>query len=312
MNIITKTFTYNLPNIYGSQDDSEGKTGTLEYEGPEWFFVFVNEKTGILRRDMDTVATDLSNEIEEEAIAKCEEGTVQVLVNANDEPEVAYIMFGLEPKDSEISEERVFLNEGDLEPLFVNSSPLPPKDAYEVENFRWVFGSRSFAKPLPYNITKTEKENWLGQIELAKEEAQEDIDSGELTAEELTLYNEYMDKLNSWEETTSSYPFHLVPMPRHPKDILKFETSDPEDDGDVEPKAEVYIDPQDLDSAYYTEEEMASVLALHKAWSGSADDFAAHVASEKGWTAEATALRIEFLTNEPEAFLTKLETEYLS
>lgn len=312
MSIITQTFTYKIPNIFGSKDDSEGKTGTLTYEGPEWFFVYVDEKTGYIREDLGAIPSDLSEDDEILARSREENGTTAVLVNATDEPVIAYIIFDLVPSESEISEERIYLNPGDKEPLFTNNSPLSPREAYEVEKIRWSFSNRAFAKPLQYNDVKVERQNWLDQIEDAINQANEKIDSGELTAEELTEYQEYLERLQSWEETTADYPFHLVPLPRHPDDARRFESGDPDDDGDVEPQTEVFIDPQDSGEAYYTEEEMASVLSLHKAWTGSSEDFANHVSTEKGWSVEETLKRIDFLTSEPASFLEKLETTYLS
>lgn len=46
----TIQFTYNVPNVIYSLDDSEGKTGTAKYTGPDRIWVFVDENTGALSR----------------------------------------------------------------------------------------------------------------------------------------------------------------------------------------------------------------------------------------------------------------------
>jgi len=44
--IITKTFTYDLPDDYLAQTNADGKTATANYEGPDKIWVFINRDTG--------------------------------------------------------------------------------------------------------------------------------------------------------------------------------------------------------------------------------------------------------------------------
>lgn len=320
MKTIKKTFTYKTPNIIYSQDDSENKTGTLTYEGPEWLFIYVDEKTGYLRQDLGAFATNLSVEEEEYARSREEEGTTAILINAADETEVAYIIADMEPKHGEIREKRIFLKEGDREPLYTLDDPIEPKKAYNVDEIRYSFATKSFVKPLPYAHPKAEKQQWLDQITLALELAQEDIDNNELSEDKIKLYNDYIEDLKSWEETTKDHPYYLVPMPDHPDFREEKAKQDPNvilplvEGEDEAPKPSDYIemiDPEDLDDpGYFSEEDHAKILKLYKAWSGSDADFITHVASEMGYTQIQSEFRCDFIFNKIEEFWTYLEEKY--
>lgn len=53
--IVTKQITYKIPNEQFSQDDSENKTATTVYTGPEKAWVFVDTETGKFRDDREPV-----------------------------------------------------------------------------------------------------------------------------------------------------------------------------------------------------------------------------------------------------------------
>jgi len=44
--IITKTFTYDLPDDYLAQTNTEGKTATADYNGPDRIWIFIDRESG--------------------------------------------------------------------------------------------------------------------------------------------------------------------------------------------------------------------------------------------------------------------------
>ena len=43
---ITKNFTYDIPNEYLSQSNSDGDTATASYTGPESLYIYVDATSG--------------------------------------------------------------------------------------------------------------------------------------------------------------------------------------------------------------------------------------------------------------------------
>jgi hypothetical protein len=81
--IVTQSFTYKIPNSIGSQDDSEGKTVTATYTGPDKVWAFVDTdgpKVGSLSRCMGDFT-----EKDDGGICPVPAGTTRVLLTpAND------------------------------------------------------------------------------------------------------------------------------------------------------------------------------------------------------------------------------------
>lgn len=138
--IIHKTFTYDVPDDYLSQERTLGKTGTWTYDGPDKIWILVNRS--------DNTIHSWKDDLEDGADYPAPADMYKVEINCNDEPLLATIVGADQIRDYNLLDQyEEIMPDGN-----VYSRPLvpPPDHTYELSEITYNLGLGKFDTPFPW------------------------------------------------------------------------------------------------------------------------------------------------------------------
>lgn len=138
--IITKTFTYNLPDDYLHQTSNLKKTGTWTYTGPDKLWIFADSDTGKIRGGFHYTEKDNGADV------PTPEGQIKILVDVEKDPIIASMIH------NEVDYGKLPQHE---EPLpnglvYARPDPTPPDHTYELTEIVYDVKTQSFVQPFPW------------------------------------------------------------------------------------------------------------------------------------------------------------------
>jgi hypothetical protein len=229
MEIISKSFTYDVPDLYLTTDTTEGKTGTVTYNGPDEMWVFVNKQTGKLNWAMHCIP---NSDISMQELAEIHAGQDHkaILVNFTQNPLICWAMFG------EYDEENASVTEltldGETEPYFTQFDPVPPNDIYDFASFVYLFNNNAWQTPFPMLTPQRTEEAFLENLN----EIVEDIDEIIADDEHPNSYNEaleaYKAEIQNLPTRFAGVPFYMWKMPESPE-IKRTVDIEPDDEDEI-------------------------------------------------------------------------------
>lgn len=139
-NIITKTFTYDIPDDYLHQTNANGLTGTYTYEGPDKMWIFIDNDTN--KRFGSLIYTEKNDGADVPTPA----GAYKVCVDANVDPEIASMLFNVVDYSTlpTVAED---LPDGTQ---YVRPQSPPPDHTYELSECVYDPVASAWVKPLPW------------------------------------------------------------------------------------------------------------------------------------------------------------------
>ena len=211
-NIITKEFTYNVPDDYLAQTNTDANTATWTYEGPDYMYVFANEDTNLVHTSpVYTIADDGDIIPTPVGYYKIEIDTT--ISNHMPTASIAYqnIDWNTLPKSSET------LPDGSVYQML---DPLPPHEAYETSSITYDRETNTFTYPWnqphsSWDRLVSARNSLLGQ----SDEWMKDAD--EYTADQLTELTAYRQSLRNLTTTFSGIDPHKVPFPIVPSFLIE-------------------------------------------------------------------------------------------
>lgn len=157
---IRKEFKYRIPNEYFSDDFSEGKTGTLVYEGPEYVTFEIDKNTG---RETGWVLLSA-----EESERPTPQDSVRITVDCDDNPLLCELANDQgKDSDAEFMAKRAWKIKCKAPEGYVDVEvpvELHPRDIYDETKIKYDFDSKEFIIPIKTHKTVTkiipEKITW--------------------------------------------------------------------------------------------------------------------------------------------------------
>lgn len=138
-NIISKEVTYKIPNEQFSQDDSENKTATTVYTGPDRAWVFVDSETGKFRDDREPIFLE-----DDGPDYPAHYGTVKVEITADkDAFEMALIM----PDHCETKNQTTTVETLPDGSEFEINEVLDIDEAYDLDSLTYDIGEQKWNTP---------------------------------------------------------------------------------------------------------------------------------------------------------------------
>lgn len=141
---IKKTFTYKIPNEWGFDDFSEGKTGEWTYEGPEFITLEIDKETG------EEAGWCLI--YPEELERPCPENIVRITVDCNDNPLLCEIA---NDQGQDKAQQLRFTREWEVQvkapegyPDIMKPVVVEPRDIYDEFNITYNFETEEFHIPV--------------------------------------------------------------------------------------------------------------------------------------------------------------------
>lgn len=206
-NIISKTFSYPLPDDYLYQTNTQNKTGTFTYNGPDKVWVFVNNETGKLNSGLHYTEKDDGEDIPTPI------GSTKVCLTAENDPELLSIVWLGDNDYSTLPQKVENLPDG---AVYARPDPTPPDHTYELMECEYDFATKTWKKPFPW---KKPHMSW-DELRAARRGLLEESDnilatkilSDELKAE-LQVYRQ---KLRDMPDTFDGIDPWKVPFPEMP------------------------------------------------------------------------------------------------
>lgn len=214
MEIITKDFTYAVPNEYLSTDTSEGKTGTVSYHGPDEIYVFVDKKTGKLDWSMHCLINH-DETIYELAQIHAGQDRKAILVTFDQNPLICWAMFG--EYDEENASETSYTLEGETKPYFSHFDPIPPHEVYDYPEFTFLFDNAAWKTPYPMKTPAMTREQWDEVLADMITDAQECIDATDVDDEDTAAMVAYKEELEALPTKFADVPWYMWGVPPGPE-----------------------------------------------------------------------------------------------
>ena len=206
-NIITKEFTYDIPDDYLGQTNDENKTATWTYEGPDQLFVFAYKDSNIVDLSPSYTIAEDGDEVPE-PIDK-----YRVKVDTT--------------KDNHMPMASIIWQDLDFDTLTFKSEtlpdgstwrcldPLPPHEAYDDDNITYDKDTNTFTYPWmqPHIDWEEIKRARVGLLDMSDEVIK---DKEEYTTEEIEDVKVYRQKLRDLPDTFAGMPAWKVSFPETP------------------------------------------------------------------------------------------------
>lgn len=224
MQIITKEFTYDVPNVYLSTDTSEGKTGTVSYHGPDEIYVFVDKKTGKLNWSMHCLINH-DETIYDLAQIHAGEDHRPILVTFDQNPLICWAMWGV--YDEENASETTYTLEGETEPYFSHFDPIPPHEVYDYPEFTFLFDNAAWKTPYPMRSPQRTQDEWTEIFNGMIADAQACIDAEDVNDDDTAAMIAYKEELEALPTRFADVPWYMWKVPAGP-DITREDHKTPE------------------------------------------------------------------------------------
>jgi hypothetical protein len=232
MEIITKEFTYSVPDVYLSTETSENKTGTVTYNGPDEMYVFVNAKTGKLNWGMHCLINH-DDTIQDLATTHAGQDHRAILVTFDQNPLICWAMWG--EYDEENASVTQYILDGETEPHFEHFDPIPPHEVYNYDEFVFLFDESRWKTPYPMRTPQRTQEEWNELFAEMLEDVQEKIDADDVNDEYTALMIAHKAELEALPTKYADVPWYMWAIPASPE-IKR--------DGDFEPENDVPAEEQ--------------------------------------------------------------------
>jgi len=232
MAIVTKTFTYKIPDDYTLQTNDNDSSGTYTYRGPRYWEMTVSKDNRITAMaSLDLEDGDINEFIRLSGDIKVVDALVEpILVSC-------YHQHGDSDDtiDGNLGYRTKTLPDG---LTYSNPHPVPPWKAYEVEDLKWDPVANTLATPLPWHKPWTtwtdvtrQAQSWIGtaNTRIAELEAIEnptDEDSDKLV-EWKAYKEEAANKISSY--AAADLLPHEVVFSQDP-DFVESENPEPDSD----------------------------------------------------------------------------------
>lgn len=208
--IITKTFSYPIPDDYLYQTNTENKTGSYTYTGPDKLWVFVNNDTGKLYSGICYTEKDDGEDVPNGI------GQTKVLVTAEADPEILSMIWLGDNDYSALPTKAEELPDGSV---YSRVDPTPPDHTYELMDCVYNLESQTWIKPFPW---KKPHMDWdtlkAARINLLAE-SDKIIATKILTEEQAASLEVYRQKLRDLPTTFDGIDPWKVPFPTLPDGV---------------------------------------------------------------------------------------------
>ena len=236
---IKKTFTYNLPDDWTLQTSANNLTGTYEYDGPEFMYIFVNNETGIAQLSQSFIAAKTNDDADLKELADTRAGRDQtaVLLSPNTSVPDAIIASCLVNKDTDAAsgypQKEYKLDPSDANPYFTRPDPLPPVQAYNYHGFEYDLASKEWKQPFPWFVSDVTEESHKAARDsvLADHTAKLDAFRANLTPYLIAKAEAAITELTNMYTTYAGVIPEMIPFPLDPL-INLIEEYDYNDDPD--------------------------------------------------------------------------------
>jgi hypothetical protein len=219
MALISKKFTFNLPDEYLSQTDSLGLTAEWQYDGPDKIYVLldpntktISENSGFLPYD-DTLSEEENNAFMEQFSGVNKD---YALITFEGDPLLLAAVIGT-AYGLDISKlpQKTYTLEGETEPFYSRPDPTTPNHTIEVSEAEW--DGTSWKKPYPWKKPYITKEQLLSALDtIIKQEKK--VDTSSFTSTQKTKWAAYLSELENVPTRFATYldsPW-MVPFPPNP------------------------------------------------------------------------------------------------
>lgn len=206
-NIITKEFTYDIPDDYLGQTNDNNNTSTWTYEGPDQLYVFAYADTNIVDLSPSYTIAEDGDEVPEPT------GMYRVKVDTsidNHMPLASIIWQDLDFDNLVFKEET--MPDGSIWRCL---DPLPPHEVYDDDNITYNSETNTFTYPWmqPHVDWDEIRSARVGLLNMSDEAIK---DKEEYTTEELEEIKIYRQKLRDLPELFDGYPAWKVSFPEIP------------------------------------------------------------------------------------------------
>lgn len=137
---IEKTFTYNIADQYLYQTNKLKRTAKWTYKGPDKLWIFIDSTTNKIISRFHYTEADNGQDV------PTPEGTIKVLVDANEYPDIASLIHN-EYNYGELPQYVETLPGG---ATYGHSDPIPPDHTYELTEIKYNPSTEKFVKPYPW------------------------------------------------------------------------------------------------------------------------------------------------------------------
>jgi hypothetical protein len=218
--MLSKKFTYVMPDIYGGITSNQNRQATATYNGPEQFYVKITENGYIESLDSLPATDDLNAEF----IQNWADTATPVLVDAEKEPVLAYLVASFpEPEDDNDVEDDIdddqpgieYFLEGETEAFFEHDENLLPDEIFDVDSISYDAQSQSFRIPF-LDLSKSDDADYETKRLSEHEYIQEFRANNKLTREQNQILNEYLQEVDDVPNKYKDYPSYMWPIPDEP------------------------------------------------------------------------------------------------
>jgi hypothetical protein len=204
--IITKTFTYDIPDDYLHQTRANSLTGTFTYEGPDKMWIFINSETNKMQSSL------VYTEKEDGADIPVGVGSYKVCIDANVDPEIASMIWnGVDYSTLPTVAEDLPDGTQYIRPV----SP-PPDHTYELSECVYDPVAGAWVKPLPWKQPHMTWDELKTARRMMLQQSDKIIATALLTDEQKTEWNTYRQALRDLPELFTGIDPWKVPFPVEP------------------------------------------------------------------------------------------------
>jgi len=214
---ISHEFTYSMPDDYLKDTSTLGLTGTFTYNGPDKFYVFVDQATN----KIDVTAGYIKDDISDSNLNQLLELSANngkdypVLVDATQEPIIATLMVPQE-YDSGTWPQKQYKLDGDDTVYFERPEQTPVDHTYELELITYNKATSSWVKPFPWKKPHIDW-NMMNQIiQMNISNIDNDIASGNYSDEEIVTLRAHQDEFRNLTTRFAGWEPWQIPFPEWP------------------------------------------------------------------------------------------------
>lgn len=208
--IITKTFSYPIPDDYLHLTSVENKVGSYTYTGPDKLWVFVDNETGKLHSGICYTDKDDGEDVPSGP------GLTKVCVTAENDPEIlSMIWLG----DNDYTALPTLAEQLPNGGVYSRVDPTPPDHTYELMDCVYNLENQTWVKPFPWKTPHMDWETLRNARTNLLAESDKIIATKILTQEQTAALEEYRQKLRELPTTFDGVDPWKVPFPELPDGV---------------------------------------------------------------------------------------------
>jgi hypothetical protein len=204
--IITKTFTYDIPDDYLHQTTAKSLTGSFTYEGPDKLWIFINKETNKMQGSL------VYTEKEDGADIPVSDDTYKVCIDANVNPEIASLIWNAIDYSTlpTIAED---LPDGTK---YIRPASPPPDHTYELTECEYDPVAGAWVKPLPWKQPHMSWDELKTARTMLLSQTDKTLATLLLTDEQRAAWDTYRQALRDLPELFAGIDPWKVPFPVEP------------------------------------------------------------------------------------------------